>query len=92
MSPETVRLYKWSPALVRGNLYFMGLKEQTPSDMWRTSKVVDRRGSKRVVTMSGKEYELIGKPVVLGELRGNVPVWVHEKFQVGITRNWVEGV
>ena len=54
--------------------------------------MVDRRGSKRVVTMSGKEYKLIGKPVVLGELRGNVPVWVHEKFQVGITRNWVEGV
>ena len=41
--------------------------------------MVDRRGSKRVVTMSGKVYELVGKPVVLGEeLRGNVPVWSGE--------------
>ena len=47
----------------------MGLKEQNLADLCRTSKVVDRRGSKRVVTMSGKDYELIGKPVVLGELR-----------------------
>ena len=92
MSPETVRLYKWSPALVRGNLYFMGLKEQTPSDMWRTSKVVDRRGSKKVVTITGKVYELVGKPVILGELRGTVPVWLQEKFLLGIPRNWEEVV
>ena len=93
MSPDSVCLYKWSPVLVRNNLYFMGLKEQNPADLWRTSRVVDRRGSKRVVTMSGKVYELVGKPVVLGEeLRGNVPVWVQEKFKVGMPINWVEVV
>ena len=92
MSPDSVCLYKWSPFLVRNNLYFMGMKEQNPADLWRTSKVVDRRGSKRVVTMSGKVYELVGKPVVMGELRGNVPVWVQGKFQVGMPRNWIEVV
>ena len=91
MSPDSVCLYKWRPVLVRNNLYFMGLKEQNPADLWRTSRVVDRRGSKRVVTMSGKVYVLVGKPVVLGEeLRGNVPVWVQEKFKVGMPINWVE--
>jgi len=92
MSPETVSLYKWSPALVRGNLYFMGLKEQNPADLWRTSKVVNRRGSRKVVTITGQVYELIGKPVILGELRGTVPVWVQERFQLGIPKNWEEVV
>jgi len=93
MSPaETVRLYMWSPALVRDSLYFMGLKEQNPADLWRTSKVVDRRGCRKVVTITGKVYELVGKPVILGELKDTVPVWVQEKFQLGIPRNWEEVV
>ena len=90
MVAESCRIYHWSPVLVRDKLYFVGIKEgaECATDLWRTSKVLGRMGSRRVVTMSGKVYMLVGKPVVLGELRDIVPVWVEQKFQLGLPRNW----
>lgn len=90
MSSAIIRLYYWSPALVRGELHFMGLIEQDPASYWRTSQVMDRRGSRKVVTLSGKVYELVGRPVFKGEMRPSVPVWVQAKFQQGVPINLVE--
>ena len=94
MVAEFCRLYFWSPILIRDRLYFVGLKKVAEHvvDMWRTSKVVGTMGSKRVVTASGKVYTLVGKIVVPAELRDNVPVWVEERFKLGLPRNWEEVV
>jgi len=94
MVKEFFRLYFWSPVLIRNKLYFVGIKKVAESavDMWRTSKVVGRMGSKRVVTASGKVYTLVGKLVVPAELRDNVPVWVEDRFKLGLPRNWEEVV
>ena len=94
MVAETCRLYYWSPVLVREKLYFVGLKEvaENVAHMWITSKVVGRMCSRKVVTNSGKVYNLVGKPVVPGSLRDRVPVWVEEKFKLGLPRIWEEVV
>jgi len=94
MVAEFFRLYYWSPILIRDKLYFVGLKKvaENVADMWRTSKVVGKMGSKRVVTASGKVYTLVGKLMVPAELRDSVPVWVEERFKMGLPTNWEEVV
>ncbi|XP_068110261.1 mis18-binding protein 1 isoform X2 [Hyperolius riggenbachi] len=86
---EAVSLSEWVvEGLPAKGVYVQGVRRDCGNLYWHSNIIVHRIGAKKLKTMSGRIYELVGPPDKISMLQDGYPSWLVEKFSSGFPNDW----